>query len=195
MVNTCEPAQRPSRASKLKWLTSLSQKARRRVGGFNGATSWSTVLPGRQQVPNPAKTSEAERGNPVSSPARAGEPQGDLMGVRAWEVGRSERRPVMGRIRVSTLPGTKVSPRPTGASLRERVQIHLKRGRQIGDGGGSTTRLCTPSSGQPEPGGCKLVPQRLSREGSRIDYRSVFEVLEPCAGKLACTVLRGAGGP
>ena len=37
MVNTCEPAQRPSRRIKLKWLTSLSQKARRRVGGFNGA--------------------------------------------------------------------------------------------------------------------------------------------------------------
>ena len=163
----------------------LDQKVSEAGGGFNGATSWSIVLPGRQQVPNPAETSEAERGNPVSSPARAGEPQGDLMEVRAWEVGRSEGRPVMGRIRVSTSPGTKVSPRPTGASLRERVQIQLKRGRQIGDGGGSTTRLCTPSSGNPESAGCRLVPQRLFRVGSRIDYRSVFEVLEPYAGKLA----------
>jgi len=110
------------------------------------------------------------------------------------EVGRSERRPVMGRIRVSTSPGTKVSPRPTGASLRERVQIHLKRGRQIGDGGGSTTRLCTPSSGNPEPGDCKLVPQRLFRGGSRIDYRSVFEVLEPCAGNSQARFLEGLGG-
>jgi len=47
------------------------------------------------------------------------------MEVRAWEVGKSERRPVMGRIRVSTLPGTKVSPRPTGASLRERMENTL----------------------------------------------------------------------
>jgi len=30
---------------KLKWLTSLSQKARRQVGGFNVATSWSLGLP------------------------------------------------------------------------------------------------------------------------------------------------------
>jgi len=29
MVNTCEPAQRPSWSIKLKWLTSLSQKARK----------------------------------------------------------------------------------------------------------------------------------------------------------------------
>src|SRR5215217_3115034 len=95
MVNTCEPAQRPSRSIKLKWLTSLSQKAWRREGGFNGATSWSTELPGRQQVPNPAQTSGAERGNPVSSPAREGEPQGELMEVRARDVGQSEGRPVM----------------------------------------------------------------------------------------------------
>jgi len=66
-----------------------------------------TVPPRGQQsfpvdssVPNPAETSEAERGNPVSSPVRAGEPQGDLWKVRAWEVGRSEGRSVMGRIRV-----------------------------------------------------------------------------------------------
>jgi hypothetical protein len=66
-----------------------------------------TVPPRGQQsfpvdssVPNPAETSEAERGNPVSWPARVGEPQGDLLKVRAWEVGKSEGRPVMGRIRV-----------------------------------------------------------------------------------------------
>ena len=53
-----------------------------------------TVPPRGQQsfpvdssVPNPAQTSEAERGNPVSSPARAGEPQGDLM---ECGLGRSE---------------------------------------------------------------------------------------------------------
>jgi hypothetical protein len=45
MVNTCEPAQRPSRRIKLKWLTSLSQKGTEAGGGFNGATSWSESFP------------------------------------------------------------------------------------------------------------------------------------------------------
>jgi hypothetical protein len=36
-----------------------------------------------------------------------------------------------------------------------------------------------------------LVSQRLYRKGSRVDLRSAFEVLEPYAGKLARTVLRG----
>ena len=47
------------------------------------------------------------------------------MEVRAWEVGRGEGRPVMGRIRVAASPGTKVSPRPTGASLRESMENTL----------------------------------------------------------------------
>lgn len=40
-----------------------------------------------------------------------------------------------------------------------------------------------------------LISRRLFREDNRVDLGSAFEVLEPCAGKLACTVLRGAGGP
>jgi hypothetical protein len=40
-----------------------------------------------------------------------------------------------------------------------------------------------------------VVSQRLFREGNRVDEQSAFEVLEPYAGKLARTVLRGAGGP
>ena len=47
------------------------------------------------------------------------------MEVRAWDVGKSEGRPVMGRIRVSMSPGTKVSPRPTGAFLRESMENTL----------------------------------------------------------------------
>jgi hypothetical protein len=110
---------------KLKWLTSLSQKARKPEVDLTVPPRWSTALPGRQQVPNPAETSGAERGNPVSSPAREGEPQGDLMEVRAWDVGKSEGRSVMERIRVSTSPGTKVSPRPTGAFSRESMENTL----------------------------------------------------------------------
>lgn len=173
----------------------LEPKGTEAGGGFNGATSWSTALPGRQQVPNPAKTSGAERGNPVPSPARAGEPQGDLLEVRAWDVGKSEGRPVMGRIRVSTLPGTKVSPRPTGASLGERMDNTLN-GKSKRE-----TEVVRPPVGAspplagPEPVSTVLVSQRLlSCRGSRVDLRSAFEVLEPYAGKLARTVLRGAGG-
>jgi len=35
----------------------------------------------------------------------------------------------------------------------------------------------------------------LGCKGNRVDLRSAFEVLEPYAGKLARTVLRGAWGP
>lgn len=42
----------------------LEPKGTEAGGGFNGATSWSTALPGRQQVPNPAETSGAERETP-----------------------------------------------------------------------------------------------------------------------------------
>ena len=40
-----------------------------------------------------------------------------------------------------------------------------------------------------------LVSRMLFRESNRVDLGSAFEVLEPYAGKLARTVLRGAGGP
>ena len=69
-------------AQQAKVADKLEPKGMEVGGGFNGAISWSTALPGRQQVPNPVETSGAERGNPVSFPAREGEPQGDLMKVR-----------------------------------------------------------------------------------------------------------------
>ena len=117
------------------------------------------------------------------------------MEVRAWDVGRSEGRPVMGRIRVSTLPGTKVSPRPTGASLRERMENTLNGESQESwrwfDHPAERPLLWPVQSLVPT----MVVSQRLFREGNRVDEESAFEVLEPYAGKLARTVLRGAGGP
>jgi hypothetical protein len=47
------------------------------------------------------------------------------MEVRAWDVGKSEGRSVMERIRVLMLPGTKVSPRPTGTFSRDRMENTL----------------------------------------------------------------------
>ena len=172
----------------------LKPKGTEAGGGFNGTTSWSTALPGRQQVPNPAQTSGAERGNLVSSPAREGEPQGELMEVRAWDVGRSEGRPVMGRIRVAASPGTKVSPRPTGAFLRERMENTLNGKSKL------ETEVVRPPVGAspplagPEPGAYMLVSQRSFREGGRVDEQSVFEVLEPYAGNSHVRFLEGLGG-
>lgn len=53
------------------------------------------------------------------------------MGVREREVGTSEGRPVTGWIRVGTLPGTQVSPRPTGASTRENLENRPHGERQL----------------------------------------------------------------
>ena len=122
-------------------------------------------------------------------------PQGELMEVRAWDVGKSEGRSVMERIRVSTSPGTKVSPRPTGAFSRESMENTLngkskERWRWF-DHPPVQPLLWRVQSLVPT----MLVSRRLFREGNRIDLGSVFEVLEPYAGKLARTVLRGAGGP
>ena len=118
------------------------------------------------------------------------------MEVRAWEVGRSQGRPVMGRIRVAASPGTKVSPRPTGASLRERMENTLNgksnERRRWFDHPSVQPLLWRVQSLVPT----MLVSQRLSREGQPGSIKgSAFEVLEPYAGKLARTVLRGAGGP
>src|SRR3954470_1883912 len=111
------------------------------------------------------------------------------MEVRAWEVGRSEGRPVMGRIRVGASPGTKVSPRPTGASLRERMENTLN-GKSKWEMEVVRPPVCAPPPlAGPELVPAMLVSQRLPRcrvQPGRV--RSAFEVLEPCAGKLACTV-------
>jgi len=44
------------------------------------------------------RVTQTERGKPVALPARAGRPQGDLLGRRAWEGGESEGHPVIGWI-------------------------------------------------------------------------------------------------
>lgn len=117
------------------------------------------------------------------------------MEVRAWDVGRSECCPVMGWIRVSTSLGTKVSPRPTGAFLRESMHSALN-GESKMEMEVVRPPVCAPLPlARPEPGVCMRVSQRSFRKGGRVDHRSAFEVLEPYAGKLARTVLRGAGGP
>jgi len=117
------------------------------------------------------------------------------MEVRAWEVGKSERRPVMGRIRVFNVTRHESEQTSDWCLFARAYGEHLKRGKQMGDGGGSTTRLCAPSSGWPELVPTMLVSQRMSScRDNRVGLGPAFEVLEPYAGKLARTVLRGAGG-
>ena len=74
---------------------------------------------------------------------------------------------------------------------------HLKRGEQ------NEMEVVRPPVGAPPPLACPelvpamLVSQRLlgCNEQPGSIKGSAFEVLEPYAGKLARTVLRGAGGP
>lgn len=94
------------------------------------------------------------------------------MEVRAWDVGKSEGRLVMRRIRVSTSPGTKVSPRPTGLSLQENRQKRLEKGESKVRRWRSQTpvhsrlgeRIGTPLTGvrsSPESDDCRCVLRRL----------------------------------
>lgn len=74
---------------------------------------------GRVQTPNPTLLDKRNVETPYRSPQGDSLPQGRPMAVRAWEVGKSECRTVMVRIRVETSPGTKVSLRPTGLTSQE----------------------------------------------------------------------------
>ena len=74
---------------------------------------------GRPQTPNPTILDKRNVETPYRSPQGDSLPQGRPMAVRAWDVGRSECRAVMARIRVETSPGTKVSPRPIGLTSQE----------------------------------------------------------------------------
>ncbi len=77
------------------------------------------TLLGRPQTPTPTLLDKRNVETLYRSPQGDSLPQGKPMVVRAWDVGRSECRAVMARIRVETSPGTKVSLRPTGLTSQE----------------------------------------------------------------------------
>jgi len=117
------------------------------------------------------------------------------MEVRAWEVGRSEGRPVMGRIRVAASPGTKVSPRPTGAFLRERMENTLNgksnERRRWFDHPSVQPLLWQVQSLVPT----MLVSQRLFRRGSRVRSRDrPLRCLSRMRGNSHVRFLEGLGG-
>ena len=173
----------------------LEPKGTEAGGGFNGATSWSTALPGRQQVPNPAQTSGAERGNPVSSPVKGRRP------VRRADGGaglgcRKKQRPPCNRADTGfNVTRHESEPTSDGCLFARGYGEHLKREEQREVEVVRPPAGAAPPLASPELVPSMLVSQRLFRKGSRVGLRSAFEVLEPYAGKLARTVLRGAGGP
>ena len=137
-------------------------------------------------------------------------------GDAGQDVGRSECRSVADRIRVLDLPGAKASPRPTGEPSRENLENRLDKGKRK-----KAERTCAPLEFITSTGGCRCVSRRLF-EGlcpccrasrTRHSWRGcgmmdrqhewtknsragqpAFGELEPYAGKLARTVLRGAWG-
>ena len=103
MVNTCELSINVVMSTKPKMLRGLSQKALERVQSLDNTLSWTPNAPGGQRAPNPSVStlrnvvssyrSFRKKGREAVRPTDDGAGKG---------VGKSERRPVAGRIRVAT---------------------------------------------------------------------------------------------
>lgn len=125
MANICEPAIKTVNENKRKWLLRLSQKALRRGRVVDVSTLVAHIFSGQQQTPNPTCFSY-RTWQPCRVPFGDSRPQGRPMALQVWEVGKSECRAVMVRIRVSMLPGAKAGPRPTGLSSQENLENLLQ---------------------------------------------------------------------
>lgn len=99
------------------------------------------------------------------------------MGVRDWEVGRSEGRPVMGRIRVATSPGLKGSPRPTGPSLQEILKNRSNEGKQM-------TTIAVGASSASMDDWDAIDWRRVASEVERLQMRIAKAVREKRWGKV-----------
>lgn len=131
MVNRCEPVIKTVNENKRKWLLRLSQKASRRGRVVNMSALVAHISSGRQQAPNPTGFA-FETWQPHRVPLLLegdNRPQGRSMTLWVWEVGKSESRAVMVRIRVLTLPDAKAGPRPTKVLHRKRIWRTLFRRR------------------------------------------------------------------
>ena len=146
MVNTCEPVQRPSSANELKWLTSSNQKVREPEVDL-------TVPPrGRQCSPVDSRylTPHRLQKRNVETPylSRKGKQAARRADGGAGLGCRKKRRPSCNGADTGFNVTRHESEQTSDRCLFARAYVeHLKRGKQIGDGGGSATRLCTPSSG------------------------------------------------
>ncbi len=99
----------------------------------------------------------------------------------------------MRRIRVETLPDAKASPRPTGGKSRDNLENRFYEGKQM-----TTTEqrrlvrpqhhrkmMCTTAAGAYREGNARCSSSR------RVSASWPSILLEPCAVKVARTVLRG----
>ena len=104
MVNTCELSINVVMSDKPKMLLGLRQKALERVQGLDNTLSWTGNAPGGQRAPHPSRSTLRN----VVSPYRSFQQEG-RKAVRPTHdgagkgVGKSEGRPVMGRIRVAPM--------------------------------------------------------------------------------------------
>src|SRR5262249_45779645 len=125
MVNTCELSINVVMSDKPKMLLGLRQKALERVQGLDNTLSWTANAPGGQRAPHPSRSTLRN----VVSPYRSFQQEG-RKAVRPTHdgagkgVGKSEGRPVMGRIRVApmvlaTSPAAQAGRLPYGVSARE----------------------------------------------------------------------------
>src|SRR5499427_4033624 len=125
MVNTCELSINVVMSDKPKMLLGLSQKALERVQSLDNTLSWTCNAPGGERAPHPSVSTLWN----VVSPYRSGRKTGKKAvrptdGDAGTGVGKSEGRPVMGRIRVApmllaTSPDAQAGRLPCGVSARE----------------------------------------------------------------------------
>ena len=103
MVNTCERSINVVMSDKPKMLLGLSQKALERVQSLDNTLSWTPNAPGGQRAPNPSVSTLRNVVSPYRSFRKEGRkavrPTNDGVGKG---VGKSESRPVMGRIGIET---------------------------------------------------------------------------------------------
>ena len=124
MVNTCELSINVVMSDKPKMLLGLSQKALERVQSLDNTLSWTPNAPGGQRAPHPSVSTLRNVVSSYCSSMRGREAARPTDGGAGKGVGKSERHPVMGWIRVAlvvwaTSPDAQAGRLPCGISARE----------------------------------------------------------------------------
>ena len=124
MVNTCELSLNVVMSDKPKMLIGLRQKALERVQSLDNTLSWTFNAPGGQRAPHPFVSILRNVVSPYGSSTRGREAARPTNGGAGRGVGKSERHPVMGWIRVApvvwaTSPAAQAGRLPYGVSVRE----------------------------------------------------------------------------
>src|SRR5215510_5066603 len=105
MVNTCERSLNVVMSTKPKMLTGLRKRALERVQSLDNTLSWTSHAPGGQRAPTPFVSTLRNVVSPYRSCRKTGRKAvRPTDGGAGKGVGKSEGRPVMGRIRVATSP-------------------------------------------------------------------------------------------